>query len=101
MFLKLVRLGGWPTAVGPGCPDLPELKHGWTVYHVDAGQLVANATCDAGFRFADSGTRADPRPYRTVTCSGYFWDGLLPQCQRQCTTLVFLVAVDVAIAYCR
>jgi len=79
-FTCEIRSATWPTAVGPGCPDLPELKHGWTVYHVDGGQLVANATCNAGFRFEDS-DQVDGL-FRTVTCTGYFWDGLLPECNR-------------------
>jgi len=68
------------SAMGPGCPDLPDLKHGWTVYHVVGDQLIANATCNAGFQFQDSDDVDGA--FRTVTCTGYFWNRHLPECQR-------------------
>ena len=83
VYVRIFFAPPLPTAVGPGCPDLPELKHGWTVYRVDGDQLVANATCNVGFYFHDK-DQVDAS-YRTVTCVGYFWNGLLPECKRTFT----------------
>jgi len=86
-------------AMGPGCPDLGDPRHGQIVYYIDGDILRANVTCNEGFRFVDvpsaidsmtspsrplelkPGASFEQHKVRQITCSGYFWSDTVPDCK--------------------
>ena len=70
------------SAIGPGCPDLVDLRHGSVEYFVHGDVLYANASCDRGYLFL--GTDVE---HLLLQCMGKAWNKAVAECIGKTHTL--------------